>query len=178
MKMVEQKSNLTFLEIFPRCPFYKPVRLSIIFAMIALGTWGIYFLNLWAAIVYSTYSILFFFLALPLTICKYCYYKVKETTIDGKKGKNIAKLLPIDKWKESYLQKWVSQGKKVSVFMGIIWLLPIVLIFISFFLNFSIFALISLIGCIVVLGVNVIYMKRKVCPTCAIKDECKSSFEN
>ena len=178
MKMVEQKSNLTFIGIFPKCPFYKPVRLSIILAMIALGTWGIYYLNLWTAVAYSTYSILFFFLALPLTICKYCYYKVKETTIDKEKGKTIEKLLSLDKWRESYLKKWVGQGKKVQVFMGIIWLLPIVLIFISFFLNFSIFALISLIGCIVVLGGNVIYMNRKVCTTCAIKDECHSSFEN
>ncbi|MDH5733956.1 MAG: hypothetical protein OEY88_09285 [Candidatus Bathyarchaeota archaeon] len=174
--MVEQKSNLTFLGIFPRCPFYKPVRLSIILAMIALGALGIYYLNLWAAVAYSTYSILFFFLALPLTICKYCYFKVKETTRD--KEQTIEKLLSIDKWRESYLKKWVGQGKKVQIFMGIIWLLPIVMIFISFFLNFSIFALTSLIGCIAVLGVNVIYMNRKVCTTCAIKDECKSSFEN
>ena len=169
--MAEHKSNLTFLGIFPKCSFYKPIRLSIILAMIAIGTWGISFLNIWVAVSYSIYSILFFFLALPLTICKYCYYKTKETTQTNEK------LLSVDKWRELYLEKWVSQGKKVRVFMGIIWLLPIVLIFVSFFLNFSLFALISLIGCIVVLGGNVIYMNRRVCPTCTIKDECHSSFE-
>ncbi len=176
--MVEQKSNLTFLGIFPKCPFYKPVRLLIILVFIALSTGGIYYLNLWAAVTYLIYSILIFFLALPLTICKYCYFKVKETTIDKEKRKTVEKPLSIDRWRESYLKKWVGQGKKVRVFMGIIWLLPIILIFISFFLNFSIFALISLIGCIVVLGGNVMYMNRKVCTTCAIKDECHSSFEN
>ena len=170
--MVEHKSNLTFLGIFPKCPFYRPIRLSIIIAMIAIGTWGISFLSIWAAVSYSVYSILFFFLALPLTICKYCYYKTKETT------QTIEKLLSVDKWRELYLKKWASQGKKVQIFMGIIWLLPMVLIFISFFLNFSLFALISLIGCIVVLGGNVIYMNQRVCPTCTIKDECHSSFEN
>ena len=176
MNMVKQRSNLTFFGIFPKCPFYRPLRLLIILAMIALGTWGIHYLNLWAAVAYLIYSILFFFLALPLTICKYCYYKVKETTIDNEKGKTIEKTLSLDKWRESYLNKWVGQGKKVQVLMGIIWLLPIVLIFLSFFLNFSIFALISLIGCIVVLAGNASYMKRKVCTTCAIKEECHSSF--
>ena len=146
--------------------------------MIAIGTWRIQYLNVWAAVAYLIYSILFFFLALPLTFCKNCYYKVKGTTIDEEKRKTSEKLLSIDQWRESYLKKWVGQGKKVQVFMGIIWLLPIVIILISFFLNFSIFALISLIGCIVVLGLNVIYMKRQVCTTCAIKEECHSSFEN
>jgi hypothetical protein len=140
--------------------------------MLVIGSWGISFLNIWAAVSYSVYSILFFFLALPLTICKYCYYKTKETT------QTIERILPVDKWRELYLKKWTSQGKKVQIFMGIIRLLPMVLIFISFFLNFSLFALISLIGCIVVLGGNVIYMNQRVCPTCTIKDECHSSFEN
>ena len=130
------------------------------------------FLNTWVALVYSVYSVLFFFLALPLTICKRCYYKTKQT------GQTCEKLLPVNKWRELHLKKWVSQGEKVRVFMGIIWLLPMVLIFISFFFNFSLFGLLSLIGCIAVLGGNVIYMNQKVCPTCAIKDECHSSFDN
>ena len=170
--MAGHKSNLTYLGIFPKCPFYRPIRLLIILAMIVIGSWGISFLNIWAAVSYAIYSILFFFLVLPLAICKYCYYKTKET------AQTIERLLSVDKWRELYLKKWVSQGKKVQIFMGIIWLLPIVLIFISFFLNFSLFALVSLFGCIVVLGGNVIYMNQRACPTCTIKDECHSSFEN
>ena len=170
--MVDHKSNLTFLRIFPKCPFYRPVRLLIILAMIFIGSWGISFLNVWVASSYFVYSILFFFFALPLTICKYCYYKTKETT------QTTERLLSVDEWRGLYLKRWISQGKKVRIFMGIIWLLPMVLIFISFFLNFSVFALISLIGCIVVLGGNVIYMNQRVCPTCSIRDECHSSFED
>lgn len=176
MNMVEeQKSKLFFLGIFPKCPFYKPVPLLIILALIALGTVGIYFLNLWVSVGYLIYSIVFYFLAMPLTICKYCYFKVKETTIDRDTGETIVKLLPLDKWRESYLKKHVGQ-KYWAVFMSIIWLLPIVLIVISFFLNFSIFALIFLIGFIVVLVGNYFHMLRKVCTTCAIMDECHSSF--
>jgi hypothetical protein len=170
--MVGHKSELTFLGIFPKCPFYRPVRLLIILVMIVISSWGISFLNTWAAISYSVYSILFFFLVLPLTICKFCHYKTKETTQTGER------LLSVEKWRELYLKKWVSHGKKVQIFMGIIWLLPIVLILISFFLNFTLFGLISLIGCIVVLGGNVIYMNQRVCPTCTINDECHSSFES
>lgn len=176
--MLEQKTSLTFFWIFPKCPFYKPVRLSIILAMIILGTWGISFLNLWLGVAYTIYSILIFFLVLPLTICKYCYYRVKDSTLDIENGKTAEKLPSINKWKESFLNKWIGQAKKIQIFMGIIWLLPIILIFVSLFLNFSIFALISLLGCIGVLGGNVIYMNRKVCTTCKIKEECKSSFDN
>jgi len=178
MNMVEeQKSKLFILGIYPKCPFYKSVvAVLIILALIALGTLGIYFLNLWAAVVFLTYSILWYFLAMPFVMCKYCYFKVKGTTIDKEKGKTIEKLLPVDKWRESYLEKHVSCGKKTTVFMSIIWFLPIVLIVISFFLNFSIYALISLIGFIVVLVGNYFYMLRKKCPTCAIKEECHSSF--
>ena len=169
---MEDKSGLTFLGIFPKCPFYRPVRLLIILAMIFVGSWGISFLNTWVAVSYCVYSVVLFFLVLPLTICKSCYYKTKETT------QNCERLLPVEKWRELHLKNWVSQGEKVRVFMGIVWLLPMVLIFISFFLSFSLFAVLSLIGCIAVLGGNVIYMNQKVCPTCAINDECHSSFES
>ena len=174
--MVDEKNSKLFLFGFiPKCPFYKPVPVLIIFVLIALGTWGIYYLNLWVAVGYLIYSILFYFLVMPLTICKYCYYKVKETTIDKEKGKTIEKLLSVDKWRESYLHKHVGQKHWVGL-MTIIWFLPIVLIVISFFRDFSIFALISLIGFIVVLVGFVYYLIRKKCPTCAIKEECHSSF--
>jgi hypothetical protein len=173
--MEEQKSKLFFLGIFPKCPFYKPVPLLIILVLIALGTVGIYFLNLWAAVGYFICSIVFYFLVMPFTICKYCYFKVKETTIDREKGKTIDKLLPLDKWRDSYLQKHAGQ-KYWVLFMVIIWFLPIVLIVISFFWNFSIFALIYLIGFIVALVGFILYLLRKKCPTCAIQDECHSSF--
>ena len=176
MNMVEEKKfKLFFLGIFPKCPFYKPVPLLIILVFIALGTVGIYFLNLWAAVAYLIYSILFYFLVMPFTICKYCYFKVKETAIDKEKGKTIEKLVSIDKWRESYLKKHVGQ-KNWTFLMVIIWFLPIVLIVISFFLNFSIFAVISLIGFILALVGFILYLLRKKCPTCAMQEECHSSF--
>ncbi len=165
--MVGNKSNLTYLGIFPKCPFYRHVRLLIILTMIVIGSWGISFLNMWVAVSYTIYSILIFGLILPLTICKYCYYKTNKSLE-----------FSVEKWRELYLKKWVSQGKIARIFMGIIWLLPLALIFISFFLNFSFWALLSLIGCILVLGGNVVYMNQRVCPKCAINDECHSSFEN
>jgi len=123
--MVVHKSNLTYLGIFPKCPFYRPIRLLIILAMIVIGSWGISFLNIWASVSYIIYSILIFGLILPLTICKYCYYKTMKSLE-----------FSVEKWRELFLKKWVSQGKNARIFMGIIWLLPIVLISISFFLNF------------------------------------------
>jgi len=173
---VEIKSNLSFFAIFPKCPFNKSVLQLIKLALIALGTVGLYFLNLWVAVVYLIYSVVFYFLAMPLWHCQYCYYQVKVTATDRKTGKTRVELLPVDKWKESYLKKHVKCGKKWGFNFFIIWLGPIVLIGISFFLSFSLFALMSLIGFVVVLVVMLIYMKRKVCPTCAIVDECHASF--
>lgn len=171
----EQKSKLLFLGIFPKCPFYKPVPVLIILILIALGAWGIYYLNLWVAVGYLIFSILFYFLVMPFTMCKYCYYKVKETSIDKEKRKTIERLLSVDNWREAYLRKHVGQ-KNWTVFMTTVWFLPVVLIVVSFFLNFSIFALISLIGFIVVVVGNWFYMLRVKCPSCAIQEECHSSF--
>ena len=173
----EQKSELYFLGIFPKCPFYKSVQaVLIILVLIALGTVGIYFLNLWAAVGYLVYSILYYFLIMPLWLCKYCYFKVKETRAHRDTGETIVKLLPLDKWNESYCKKHVKHGKRWTWMLSIVWILPIVLIVISFFLSFSIYALISLIGFIVVLVGNFFYMLKKKCPTCPIKECCHSGF--
>lgn len=125
---------------------------------------------------YIIYSVTFYFLAMPLWHCKYCYYKTKENPLDKNKGKSIVKLMPADKWKESYLTKHVACGKKWRANFSLIWLAPIVLIVISFFLSFSKYALISLISFIVVLVVQFLYMKKKICKKCATVEECHSAF--
>ena len=171
----EQKSKLFILGIIPKCPFYKPINLLIILVKIALGTWGIYYLNLWAAVGYLIFSILFFFLIMPLTICKYCYFKVKETTEDKETGKTIEKLLSVDKWSKSHLHKHVGQKNWVWP-MFIIWFLPIVLIIIALVRDFNYLPLIALIGFVVVLVGYIFYMLKVKCPTCPIREECHSSF--
>jgi len=174
--MAEEKdSKLFILKIFPKCPFYKPVPLLIILVLIGMGTWGIYYLNFWGAMGYLIYSILFYFLVMPLTVCKYCYFKVKETIVDEEKRKTVEKLLSVDKWSKSHLHMHVGQ-KNWALLMFLIWFLPIVLIIISFFIDFSIFAVIALIGFIAVVAGNYLYMIRVKCPTCPIREECHSSF--
>ena len=155
-----------------KCPFNTSAfQIVLRLVLMAVGTVGLIFFNVWVAIAYLIYYVAFFFLLMPLKHCQYCYYKEKEITIDGKEG-----LLPLDKWKESYLKKHVACGKKWEFNFFILWLLPIVLISISLFLSFSIFALIFLIGFIVVLATMLSHMKLKVCPTCAIVAECHAAF--
>ena len=172
----EQKSKLFFLGIFPRCPYYKPLNILFVIALIALGTIGVYFLDLWVAVAYLIYAILWYFLVQPIVHCKHCYYKTKETTKDSTTGKAIENLLLKEQWVESCLQKHVESGKKWGFNFFISWFLPIILIVISLFLSFSIFALITLISIIVVLAVTLSYMRYKVCPTCAIMEECHAAF--
>ena len=177
MNMVEeQKSKLFILGIFPKCPFYKPVPLLIILVLIALGTWGIHYLNLWVAVAYLIYAILWYFLVMPIFHCRHCYYKVKETTTDNNTGKSIEKLLPKEQWKESCLQKHVECGKKWGVNFFISWFLPIILMVISFFLSFSIFVVIFLIGFIGMVVGNFFYMLKVKCPECPIREYCHSAF--
>ena len=172
----KQNSELFYFGVFPKSPFYKSVQnILIILVLISLGTVGIYFLNYWVAVGYFVYSMLFYFFAMPFTICKYCYYKVKETKIDNETGKTVEKLLSVDKWSESHLKKHVGQ-KNWTGLMTMVWFGPIILTAISFFLSFSIFALISLIGFIVVLVGSIIYLLKKKCPKCAIREECHASF--
>ena len=171
--MVEQKSSISFLRIFPKCPYYTSIIVFILTTvLITLGAIGLYFLNVWVAIGYVTYSISYIFLAMPIKHCQYCYYKVQDPTLDNKTGK----LLPLDKYHESYFPKHVICAKKWANNLFIIWFLPIVLIVISFFLSFEILALIALLGFIVVLAVQLIYTRQKVCTTCAIQEECHAAF--
>ena len=174
--MVEkQNSKLLLLGVFPKCPFYKPVPILIILVLIGFGTWGIYYFSSWVAISYLVYSILFYFLVMPFTMCKYCYFKIKDTAIDEEKEKDIEKLMTVDKWSGLYLHKHVGQ-KHWTWLMTVIWFLPIVLIVISFFRDFSILAAVSLVSFIAVVVGNYFYMLRVKCPTCAIREECHSSF--
>ncbi|MFX0114500.1 MAG: hypothetical protein ACFFB3_08125 [Candidatus Hodarchaeota archaeon] len=162
---------------FPSCPYYKPVLQWVLrLSLLILGTVGLSFLHLWVAAVYLIYYVVFFLWAMPVKHCQYCYYNVKEPTLDSETGKTIEKLLPLDKWKESYLQQHVACGKKWSSNFFILWFAPIFLIGISLFLRFSVIALISLIAFIIVLAVMLIHMKWKVCPTCAFVEECHAAF--
>jgi hypothetical protein len=172
----EQKSDLFTLGIFPKCPFYgKPLSVLIILVLIALGTWGIYYLNLWAAVGYLVFSLLFYFLVMPFTMCKHCYFKVIETSIDEGTGKTTRKLMDADVWGKTLLHMHAGQ-KHWTWLMTAVWFLPIILIIVSFFMNFSYVALIALISFVAVVGGNFIYVLRVKCPTCAIREYCHSAF--
>lgn len=169
----EQKSRFFILGIYPRCPFYNSIiAVLFILALISLGTLGIYYLNIWIAAGFFIYSITWYFIVMPFTLCKYCYFRLKEKSIDHATGKTFDKLLPIEKWREiNGIERHAGQ-KNWTYCMSIIWLLPIVLIVMSFFFNFSPIALIALVAFIGVLVGNYYYMQREKCPTCAIRDEC------
>ncbi len=170
----EQNAKLTSLRIFPKCPFYKSVVVIVLtIALITFGTIGIYFLNFWASLVYLIYSSLYYFLAMPVWHCQYCYYKIKGTSTEDKTDE---RLLPKDEWKESYLTKHVVCAKKWGYNFFIIWFVPIILIAISFFLNFSIFAVLSLVGFLGALGSIYSYTRKKVCTNCVIMEECHAAF--
>ncbi|MFX0181906.1 MAG: hypothetical protein ACFE95_02390 [Candidatus Hodarchaeota archaeon] len=177
MTKIQQTSDLRHL-LYPKCPYNDSVvvlvsRLSVI----ALGTIGLSFLNVWASVVYLVYSIVFNLLVWPIIHCQYCYYKVKETTVDKVSGKSVQNPLPLDEWKETYLPKHVECGKKWgSPNLMILWLGPIVLITISFFISFSLYALLLLVGFIILLAVQLIYIRKKVCPTCVFMEECHAAF--
>jgi membrane protein YdbS with pleckstrin-like domain len=162
---------------FPKCPYNRPVLQWILrVALLVLGALGLSFLNFWAAVVYVIYYGVFFFWAMPVKHCQYCYYCVTDPTIDSKTGTTRGTLLPLDQWKESHFPQHVECAKKWEANFFILWFLPIGLMGIGLFLNFSIVAVIALIAFIVVLAAMLLHMKWKVCPTCAFMEECHASF--
>ena len=158
------------------CPYNRSVPIWIFrFGQMVLGTLGLIYFNAWIALFYLLYSFVVTFWATPVKHCKNCYFNV--ITEVKKNGKTIKKLLPKNEWKELYLKKHINCGKRFFPLLSIpLWFLPIVLITISFFWNFSTTALLSLIGFIVFLAALLLYVRRKVCPTCAIMEECHAAF--
>ncbi|MFX1273211.1 MAG: hypothetical protein ACFFAX_16120, partial [Promethearchaeota archaeon] len=122
-----------------------------------------------------SYSLVFYFLVMPLTMCRYCYFKIVETATDEETGKGAEKLLSVERWTKSHLHLHVGQ-KGWSYAMAIVWLAPIFLIGASLFLDFSLFALAALFGFAVVLVGNYFFMVRIKCPTCPIQEQCHSAF--
>ncbi|MGY5880398.1 MAG: hypothetical protein RTV31_09105 [Candidatus Thorarchaeota archaeon] len=174
--MAEEKQfKPTYFGIFPKCPFYKPIPVLIILVMVSLGAIGIYYLDYWATMGYMIFSFLFYFLVMPFTTCKFCYFKVIETTTDEETGKTTEGLLTVEQWSKSHLHLHVGQ-KGWAFVMALIWFLPIILTGIALFFNFSLIPLFALIGFFLVLVGNYFYMLRIKCPTCPIQEECHSSF--
>ncbi|MCP4762832.1 MAG: hypothetical protein GY870_13720 [archaeon] len=170
--------NLEYSNLGPiqLCPYHKSVIVWLFrLSHIVLGTVGLINFNVWVAGLYLIYSIVFTFWAWPVKHCEHCYYSVAK--IDTMNGRTVKKLLPLDEWKEFELEKHVACGKNLFPPLGfLLWLLPIVLIGISLFLNFSIIPLLSLIGFIVGIGGMFGYVRLKVCPVCAIMEECHAAF--
>jgi hypothetical protein len=176
MTETHQPSGLRHL-LYPQCPYNNSVVvLASRIALVALGTIGLTFLHPWVAVVYLIYAAGFSFLAWPVKHCQYCYFKITESTTDEKTGETMLTLMPTEEWTDSYLQKHVACGKKWGKNLAILWFFPIPLIGISFLLNFSIVAVISLIGFIGALAVMLTYTRYKICPTCAIVEECHAAF--
>ena len=176
MAGVNQSAGLRHL-FYPKCPYNDSVVvLGLRLGLIVFGTFGISFFNEWVAVVYLIYSLWFNVLVWPIKHCRYCYYKVKELAVNGKTGKTTLVLLTVDEWKETYLEKHVNCAKRWFFHSYILWLGPIVLIPISFFLDFSEFALLFLIGFIASLAGTLLYVRFRVCPRCAFMEECHSSF--
>ncbi|HIH01398.1 TPA: hypothetical protein HA259_04870 [Thermoplasmata archaeon] len=165
------------MTVWRKCPFYESkFQLALKLAIIGFGAVGLSALNVWVSAIYLAYSLLFFLLIMPLRHCRYCFYAVRDSGSDGAENGVAVGPLAVADWVESYLEKHVECGKRWSVNLFVLWIGPIVLIVVSFFLDFSILAVISLIGFVSMLAVMAADMKRNVCPTCAIRDECHASF--
>jgi len=168
---------MNMVVVWIKCPYNNSIINTVSrLGLMALGTVGLIFFNVWVAVAYLIYSVLFNFLLFPTMHCQYCYYAVKEATTDSQTGKTIKKLLPKEQWVETCLKKHVECGKKWSINFYISWFVPIVLIIVSFFFSFSVFALLSLIGFIAVLALMLYYTRMKICPRCEIMEECHAAF--
>ena len=145
--------------------------------VIALGTVGLTFFNEWIAGLYLLYSVIYNVVIWPAIHCQYCYYKVKQPVAENGNKRIVNDLLPKDEWVKSYLPKHVKCGKRWGMpNLTILWFSPIILIGISLLEDFSIYAVIYLIGFIVMLAIQGIYTRYGICPNCAFVEECHAAF--
>ncbi len=108
-------------------------------------------------------------------MCKYCYFKTKDTSVDKEQKDATEKLPSIEKWSKTLLHKHVGQKNWVWL-MFLVWILPIILTIVSFFMDFDYLAIIALVGFIIMLVGNFLYLIKVKCPSCPIQEYCHSSF--
>jgi hypothetical protein len=125
--------------------------------MVALGAAGLYFLSIWASVAYIVLFFVFFFVIMPLKACQHCYYKVDAT---------------VEEWKEEHLRLHADCMKTWGSAIFLIWIVPIVGIVVSFFMNFSYVAVICLIGFVAILSYSSVHLRKYVCSHCAIVEVC------
>lgn len=125
--------------------------------MVAFGAVGLFYLSIWASAGYIVLFFVVFFVVMPLRMCQYCYYK-RDT--------------PLEEWKEEYLQQHADCMKKWGSAIFLIWGVPIVGIVASFFVNFSLVAVVCLIGFVALLSLSSRQLRKTVCAHCEILEVC------
>ena len=131
---------------FPKCPYNNSlVQWIIRIGFTVIGTLGLYFENIWLSVIYFFYSLVYYYLIMPIKHCKYCYYNTRTITLDVNK-KSVVQLLPVNSWTESYLDKHVSCGRTWGApHFAVLWFTPIIFLIILLLLNFSMYPLILLV---------------------------------
>jgi len=141
-----------------KCPVTaSKSRFGLNLPMVALGAVGLSFLSIWVSAAYIVLFFVFFFVIMPFKACQYCYFRVDS---------------PLEEWKEEYLQSHAESMKRWGSGIFLIWIIPIIGIIISFFLNFSIVAAACLVGFIAILSVSSAHLNRTICAHCAILEVC------
>lgn len=125
--------------------------------MVACGAVGLSYLNVWVSVAFIVLFVAYFFVIMPLTLCKYCYFK---TDADLKE------------WEEKYLQLHTKAMKKWGMGIFIVWLVPVIGIVVSFFVNFSVVAVICLVGFVAFLLWLPRQLSQTICSHCAIVEMC------
>lgn len=133
-------------------------RFGLNLVMIVLGAVGLYFLSIWIAALYVVFFLVYFFVIMPVKACRYCYYRSGDITLE--------------EWKEKYLDLHANCMKMWGVGIFVIWGAPIVGILISFYTNFSIVALLCLIGFVILLFVSNRHLRESICSQCAMLEVC------
>ncbi|MHA1911153.1 MAG: hypothetical protein ACTSYA_05595 [Candidatus Kariarchaeaceae archaeon] len=142
-----------------KCPLHTNLFQTVLnLLMAAFGSIGLYYLNLWLAISYLIFFVLFFHVIMPVKACQYCFFHIEGLTLD--------------QWKEEYLALHEANWKKYGLGLFVIWLIPIIGISISFFIEFEIIALVALIAFLVVLIILQVNMRKNLCPDCEMLPYC------
>lgn len=125
--------------------------------MVVCGSLGLSYLSIWASVAFIVLFLAYFFVIMPSTLCKYCYFR---TDCDLKE------------WEEQYLAVHTEAMKKWGMGIFVVWLVPVIGIVVSFFVNFSVVAVICLVGFVASLLWLPRQLSQDICSHCALVDMC------
>ncbi|MHA1911152.1 MAG: hypothetical protein ACTSYA_05590 [Candidatus Kariarchaeaceae archaeon] len=142
-----------------KCPLHNdPLQRGLNLLMVGFGALGLIYLNLWLSISYFIIFIIYYSIIIPVKGCQYCFFHIKGLTLD--------------QWKKEYGSLNEANWKKYEIGLSVMWIVPMIGISISLFIEFELVSFVCLVLFTLLLVALQINLKKNICPNCEVMPMC------